>query len=531
MMAVKALPRIALLVLAAAVLAAGVAVSVTASGALHVGLTRESNSGRVLAVDPGSIAASIGIHAGDVVTAVGGVPVGTDPTVVGGELPVSLRLGRLLAVRWAAVPRDEGFWPGSLLLLVAATFWLAGAFATVRGGPAAARVWFALFAYLMALALVAPLAVDRALPIVGWLLPPAAFGAAVSYLWLQRALEVEHLAPRDEYVRLLLSGLAMLVALAIEAGPALAGGGAGRPLAVIGGADLLLIVIVAHLPAFTSMRGDRPAPVRRRLRLALLVGAAAWLPALILGWVPLMTALLGLGYTSPVSVSAGAISLLAIAATYPVILVRGDLYTLESIVRRLAAAACAAAILAAAAIGVLHVVDLSASPSSDGRLAIALLLLVVTLPLFDPLRMRLQHLLDRRLDSLDPAYAGSLEALGDRLLQAFDEAGIGEALTGILPERLGLARAAVWLRASDRRWLYYSSDPVSSPAPRTGRSGRAFRPDRRRRRSSGRRCAAGSTARPEHAVYPIARDGIDMGGAMCSRVSGPGGASPAVAGS
>jgi len=123
-MAVKALPRIALLVLAAAVLAAGVAVTVSASGTLHVGLTREPNSGRVLAVDPGSVAASIGIHPGDVVTAVGGVPVGANPTVIGGELPVSMRLGRLLAVRWAAVPRNEGFWPGSLLLLVAATFWL-----------------------------------------------------------------------------------------------------------------------------------------------------------------------------------------------------------------------------------------------------------------------------------------------------------------------------------------------------------------------------------------------------------------------
>jgi hypothetical protein len=233
-----ALPRIALAVLAAAVLVAGLAVSSSASNALHLGLIQEANSDRVLSVDPGSVAASIGIRAGDVVTAIGGMPVGTSPAVIGGELPVSLRQGSVIAVRWAAVPPSGRFWPGALLLLVAAAFWLGGLFATIRGPRGTATFWFGLFAFLAALSLIAILAGDPPVSFVRSLLPPAVFGAVVSYIWLQRALEGDPFCLRRDRLRLLLSAQAGVVALAVDAGPRLVGAAAGPVLAAIAGAHL-----------------------------------------------------------------------------------------------------------------------------------------------------------------------------------------------------------------------------------------------------------------------------------------------------
>jgi signal transduction histidine kinase len=73
-------------------------------------------------------------------------------------------------------------------------------------------------------------------------------------------------------------------------------------------------------------------------------------------------------------------------------------------------------------------------------------------------------LLEHQLDVLEPAYAGSLEAIGDRLLQAFDEAGIAAVVTGYVPALLGVTRVAVWLRASDGQWRYFSRGPDAHPA-------------------------------------------------------------------
>jgi signal transduction histidine kinase len=452
--------RIGLLVLlAAAVLAAGIVTAISTAGVVHLGLIQEVNSGRVLAVESESVASGIGLRSGDVVPALGGVPSGETPTLIAGVLPISIRQGDLLTVRWAMVPGGGRFWTGDLLLLVASIFWLAGFGVTLWGARGAATTWFVLFAFFTALALATPLAVTPAVPLLRWLPAPAAFGALVWYLWLQRTLVAGPGPGRIDRRSLLLSAQAAVVVLLVDAGPSLFGAAAGPTLAAIAGLDLLAMLLLAHLLPLQGSRSERPAPVRRRLRLALLLGLVAWLPALALGWAPLMAALLGHGYATPLSPYTGAASLLVLALAYPTVVTRGDLFVLDAAVRRLAASVVVAAILLALVFAILHLIDLTAAPQGDDRLAIALALLACTVPVFDPLRRLLQHGLEHRLGVLEPTYTGSLEAISDRLLQASDEAGIAAVLTGALPARLGLTHVAVWLRAADGHWRAFSPDP------------------------------------------------------------------------
>ncbi|MDB5077604.1 MAG: hypothetical protein JWO42_3783, partial [Chloroflexi bacterium] len=88
-----ALVRAMLLVLAVAALSAGLAAVNNARDAVHLGLILEANSGKVLIVESGSAAANAGLRAGDVVTAIGGLPSGGNPTVISGLLPVSIKQG------------------------------------------------------------------------------------------------------------------------------------------------------------------------------------------------------------------------------------------------------------------------------------------------------------------------------------------------------------------------------------------------------------------------------------------------------
>jgi signal transduction histidine kinase len=404
------------------------------------------------------------VHPDDVVPAIGGVPSGENPSVIAGELPISIRQGDMIAMRWATIPAPGRVWPGALLLLVAAVFWLAGLFTALRGPRGAATFWFAFFALLAALALSTLLAVDPAIPLLRWLPALAAFGAMVCYLWLQRALRGGPVSLRAEGLTLLLSAQALVLALVVDAGPCLFGAISGPTLGAIAGIDLLVLLLAAHLPTLWGRTNERSAPVRRRLRLALLLGLVAWLPALALGWAPLLAALLDHGYATPITPYAGAASLLVLALAYPAIVTRGDLFVLDVAVRRLAASVVVAALLLALVFGALHLIDNTAGPRGNDRLAIAVALLALTVPVFDPLRRGLQRVLESRLEILEPAYAGSLEAIGDRLLQAFDEASIAAVLTGYVPALLGLTRLAVWLRASDGQWRYFSSDPDTQPA-------------------------------------------------------------------
>lgn len=485
--------RTALLILAVAVLAAGLAIIAGLRDRPHWGMLYEANSARLILVERGAAADAAGMRSGVAVTAIGLLPAdpAQTPAVIGGFLPVSVRQGAFTGVYWMAQPAAGIPWTMAVVLYTAAALWLAGVLA-VFAGPARRATWlFAGFALAAALALCCAVAQDPPDHAAQWLLAPAVFSALICYLWLQRSLGQDRptgalipgrAAPmppplgvrstamtfRDEAppsqggasatrmlrpsLDLILSGQALLVACALLLLPHLLGATTGRPLAIIAALDMPFLLLAAHLPTGGRLSLDAPAPLRRRVRLAALIGLAAWLPALLIGWLPLVAGLLSPGYLPPVSPYLGAASLLAIAVTYPAIVQRGDLFALEIAVRRIAVSLVAGGALLGAALLILRGLDLALHPTPEQRAALAVALALLALPTFDPLRRRVQAIAERRLAGDEIDYSTALEAIGDELLLALGEEAIAGVLTRDAAPLLGITRIQPWLRDASGGW-------------------------------------------------------------------------------
>ena len=480
--------RPGLALLAALILLAGLRLLADRRDGAHWGLAYEANGGAALLVERGSAADAAGLRPGEALIAFGLAPkLGPPPAGWNGLLPLSIRAGGATGVRWLREP-PPGVPPAAALAwLAAAALWLAGAAVGAAGLGGIPGRSFALFALPGALALACAAAQDAG---AGpdwalWALAPAAFLSLLAYCGLQRALlgPLPGLCwPRAEA---LLAGQAALMVLALLALPGLLSSGLGRPLAALAGLDLALLLVAAHALGAARLAGQPSAPLRRRALLGLTVGLACWLPALALGLLPPVAALLGAGYVAPVSPYAGALGLLLAAAAFPAIVARGDLYPLERAVRRLGATAVVGGALLGVAAALFWVADRLLRWPAEGRLALAAALGLAALPLFDPGRRRLQAALDRRLDAGQPDYGAALEQLGDALLAAVDEEDVAALLTGQAPGPLGIADIRVWLRGAGLAggWLLYErgerAGRVQAPPPLAELEGdRPFAPPR-----------------------------------------------------
>ena len=455
---------------AALVLLAGVAVARHLYEAPPSGLRYELNSGQLLFVERGGAVDAAGLRPGDRLAAIGMRPLGTEPAILDGLLPVSVARDGLLRVYWVAADRPGVPWSVVALLLVAACLWLAGAWLGLFGPARAPARLFAAFALAAALALCCCVPADAPFSWADRLFAPALFGALLAYIWLQRSLSVDSVRAASALFSWegLLSAQALLVlavlllaprALAISTLPRVAG---------LAGLDIPISLIGAHLPAVSRVRPGAPAPLRRRVRVGLLVGAAAWLPALVVGWLPPVAGLLGPGYIAPIPPYAGALSLLVPAATYPAIVVRGDLFWVELAVRRLLAAVVAGGLLLALGGAVWWAFDRQFALGREGQIALGVGLALAGAPLFDPFRRRLQGVLDRRLAVEQSDYGPALQTVASALLLRSGEAAIARVLYETAAPLLGIGDLRVWLRDSDGAWRLFGQnmpDGVSGPVP------------------------------------------------------------------
>ncbi|HWE62146.1 MAG TPA: GAF domain-containing sensor histidine kinase [Chloroflexota bacterium] len=456
------LMRGALLALAVAVLALGVTIVRDRQHAQHWGLTYEANTSMLLVLDRAGAAARAGLHPGDVLTAVDLLPPGAVPGTIDGMLPVSIKHGDGLRMTMLTAPANGLSWDLVALLIVAGGLWLGGSVVGLWAPLQPAARYFALFALTGALALCCAVAQDPVLGWAQWVLGPAQFVAIGAYVLLQRSL-VGHPSGRwsSPWIETALCAQGALMLAALLLGPRVFGSQTGATLAALSGLDLAALLILAHALAIGRLGREAPAPARRRVRLALLVGLAAWLPALALGWAPPMATLLGIGYITPLPPYSGAIGLAALALGYPAIVLRGDLFWLEVAIRRaLVTLVVGGALIVLAALLWWIVVRLF-HPSAGTQVVLGVLAALLALPVFEPARRTMQGGLDRRLTMGQFDYGPALQAVADALLpgpgqMVFDARTIAGVLVGHVPALLGISTITVWLRnAGQVDWLLF----------------------------------------------------------------------------
>ncbi|HET6691507.1 MAG TPA: hypothetical protein VFG74_11655, partial [Miltoncostaeaceae bacterium] len=232
--------------------------------------------------------------------------------------------------------------------------------------------------------------------------------------------------------------------------PEVAGGGV-MALAL---AALTLALVLAAAAAIVRFRRSRGV---ERTQMKWLAAAAALLPvAIVVGTVD------GVVNDDPGPATAIAFfaAILALTAAVVVAMLRHGLYDVDRVISRTIAWIALTLVLAAGAAALALLV---AEPLGGGSAAGAAAAAVAAALAFDPLRRRLQRLVDRRFDGDRWRAVARVEAFADRL---HDGEEAPEGIEGVLREALGDPglRLLVWLPGPGA-YATLDGSPAAPPAP------------------------------------------------------------------
>jgi hypothetical protein len=214
------------------------------------------------------------------------------------------------------------------------------------------------------------------------------------------------------------------------------------PLSWVGWPGMTLGLILAGVAMISRLRRSRGV---ERQQLKWIATAAALLPLATLAGVATFYA----GYSG----LGGALVTLAfvpipVAAGYAVL--RHRLYDIDLVINRALVYGTLTAILAGAYVGLVLLLGVALAPlTNQSDLAIALSTLAVA-ALFQPVRRRVQTLVDRRFFRHKYDAARTLERFGARLRAETDLDALRAELTGVVQETMQPAHVSLWLREGGR---------------------------------------------------------------------------------
>jgi len=232
-------------------------------------------------------------------------------------------------------------------------------------------------------------------------------------------------------------------------------GPASSALSVVGMIGLLAAVVLAAAAMIVRFRRSRGV---ERIQIKWLAAAAILLPVALVAGIAEGVVTDG---TGPVTVISFLVAYLALTAAVAVAMLRHGLYDVDRVISRTIAWLAISLVLVAGAIAVALVV---AVPLGGGSTAAAAAAAVVAALAFDPVRRRLQRMVDRRFDRDRSRAVERVEAFAALL---HDGAAAPEDVEALLREVLGDPglQLLVWLPGSG---TYVRLDGVAVPAPVPG---------------------------------------------------------------
>jgi hypothetical protein len=232
---------------------------------------------------------------------------------------------------------------------------------------------------------------------------------------------------------------------ALPNNPLALGGGLGKSIRVAGGVSFFLLSLVGVGAAVSLVRRFRRATGELRLQLKWFAACALVL-ALAVGSGPV-------GLWSPwngeVWVFAWELALTGVVVATGIAVLRYRLYEIDVLIRRTLVYTALAIALAALYLSGIYLIGrgLQTVTGQSGALAVTLSTLAVA-AVFQPLRSRIQHAVDRRFYRQTYDAAQSLETFTSRLRDQIDLAALEAELLDIVQSTLQPRQAGLWLRPS-----------------------------------------------------------------------------------
>jgi GAF domain-containing protein len=247
-------------------------------------------------------------------------------------------------------------------------------------------------------------------------------------------------------------------------GPRLLGTSSGHGLLTLAGLDALGMVVAAHLLSIWRLYHERNRMLRERANIGVLAGLIAWLPLIVVAWLPPMTGLVGVAVAFPVSPYIGLLSLCVIAVAYPLLVTWSDVAKLESAIRVFAAGLVTGGALLGVLSFVVNVLDSTVHLPSDVRTAINIGFSLLALPVFAPLTRCVQTVVEHYLGVDGADYARGCATITNELVLAVAVPDLVAALTKFAPTCLQLDTIGMWMRGVDRAWRLYQDGTPSGQA-------------------------------------------------------------------